>query len=89
MPSTKSATKRLRQSVERRAQNRSLRSEVRTQCKKVREAIKAADVEKAETEFRMVCKKLDQAASRRIVHRNAVARLKSRMSAKIKALKQS
>lgn len=89
MPNTKSATKRLRQSVERRAQNRSLRSDVRTQCRKVREAIKAADVEKAETEFRLAVKKLDKAGSRRIVHRNAVARLKSRMSAKIKALKQA
>ncbi len=89
MPNTKSATKRLRQNVDRRAQNRSLRSDVRTQCRKVREAIKAADVEKAETEFRLAVQKLDRAGSRRIVHRNAVARLKSRMSAKIKALKQA
>ena len=88
MPNTKSATKRLRQSVDRRAQNRSLRSDVRTQCRKVHEAIKAADVEKAEAEFRLAAKKLDRAGVRNIVHRNAAARLKSRMSAKIKALKQ-
>lgn len=88
MPNTKSAKKRLRQNFERRGHNRSLRSEVRTQCRKVREAIKAADVEKAEAEFRLAAKKLDRAGARNIVHRNAVARLKSRMSAKIKALKQ-
>ncbi len=88
MPNTKSATKRLRQNVERRDQNRSLRSDVRTQCRKVREAIKAADIEKAEAEFRLAAKKLDRAGARNIVHRNAAARLKSRMSAKIKALKQ-
>jgi small subunit ribosomal protein S20 len=89
MPNTKSAQKRLRQNVERRARNRSLRSDVRTQCRKVREAIKAADVDQAETEFRVAVKKLDRAGSRNIIHRNAAARLKSRMSAKIKALKQA
>ena len=88
MPNTKSAKKRLRQNVERRGHNRSLRSEVRTQCRKVREALKAADVEQAEAAFRLAAKKLDRAGSRNIIHRNAAARLKSRMSAKIKALKQ-
>lgn len=88
MPNTKSAKKRLRQNVQRRTHNRATRSEVRTQCRKVREAIKAADVEKAEAEFRLAAKKLDRASARNIVHRNAVARLKSRMSKKIKALKQ-
>ncbi|NLS95848.1 MAG: 30S ribosomal protein S20 [Planctomycetaceae bacterium] len=89
MPNTKSAKKRLLQNVERRARNRSLRSDLRTQCRKVREAIKAADVERAETEFRLATKKLDRAGARNIIHRNAAARLKSRMSAKIKALKQA
>lgn len=89
MPNTKSAKKRLLQNVERRARNRSLRSDIRTQCRKVREAIKAADVERAETEFRLATKKLDRAGARNIIHRNAAARLKSRISAKIKALKQA
>jgi small subunit ribosomal protein S20 len=89
MPSTKSATKRLRQNVNRRAQNRSLRSDVRTQCRKVSAAIKDANIEQAEAEFRLAAKKLDRAGVRNILHRNAAARLKSRMSAKIKALKQA
>ncbi len=89
MPNTKSAKKQLRQDQERRARNRSLRSELRTQCRKVREAIKAADLGLAETEFRVAVKKLDRAGARRIIHRNAAARLKSRMSSKIKALKQA
>ena len=88
MPNTKSAKKRLRQNADRRTRNRALRSEVRTQCRKVREAIKAADAEAAEAEFRLAAKKLDRAGAQNIVHRNAAARLKSRMSAKIKALKQ-
>lgn len=89
MPNTKSAKKQLRQDEELRARNRSFRSDLRTQCKKVREAIKAADLGQAEIEFRVAVKKLDRAGARRIIHRNAAARLKSRMSAKIKALKQA
>ena len=89
MPSTKSATKRLRQNVVRRDRNRSIKRAVRTRCRKVREAIKAGDVEAAEAEFRLAAKGLDRAGGRNIIHRNAVARTKSRLSAKIKALKQA
>lgn len=88
MPTTKSAKKRLRQNLAARARNRSRRSAVRTQIKKVRSAIQAGNVEAAETEFRAVQKKLDQAGASRLIHPNAAARLKSRLSEKIKALKQ-
>jgi small subunit ribosomal protein S20 len=88
MPNTKSAKKRLRQNVSHRARNRSIKRAVRTQCRKVREAVQAGDVETAETEFRLATKKLDRAGARNIIHRNAAARTKSRLSAKIKALKQ-
>ena len=87
MPNTKSAKKRLRQNVNQRARNRSIKRAVRTQCRKVREAVKAGDVETAETEFQLATKKLDRAGARSIIHRNAAARTKSRLSAKIKALK--
>jgi len=88
MPNTKSAQKRLRQNVANRQRNRSVKRAVRTQCRKVREAIKAGDAEQAENEFRLAAKKLDRAGARNIIHRNAAARVKSRLSAKIKALKQ-
>ena len=89
MPNTKSAKKRLRQNVTLREQNRSIKRAIRTQCRKVREAIEAGDVELAESEFRLAAKRLDRAGARNIVHRNAAARTKSRLSAKIKALKAS
>lgn len=88
MPNTKSAKKRLRQNVERRARNRSMRTAVKTQVRKVREAVQAADVETAEVEFRLAAKKLDRAGARNVIHCNAAARLKSRLSARIRALKQ-
>jgi len=88
MPNTKSAKKRLLQNVDRRARNRAIKRALRTQCRKVREAIEAGNVEQAEVEFRLAAKKLDRAGARNIIHRNAAARTKSRLSAKLKTLKQ-
>ena len=88
MPSTISAKKRLRQNIAQRARNRSIKRDVRTQCRKVNEAIEAGNAELAETEFRLAAKRLDRAGSRKIIHRNATARTKSRLSARIKAIKQ-
>ena len=87
MPSSKSAAKRLRQNIANRLRNRSIKRAVRTQCRKVREAIEAGDAELAESEFRTAAKKLDRAGARNIIHQNATARTKARLSAKIKALK--
>jgi small subunit ribosomal protein S20 len=89
MPNTRSAKKRLRQNLVRRARNRSIKRSVRTQCRKVREAVAAGDLEAAQTEFGLASKKLDRAGAKNIIHRNAAARTKSRLSARIKALKQA
>jgi small subunit ribosomal protein S20 len=52
-------------------------------------AVLAGSVEDADRLFREAVKALDQASSKRIVHRNAAARKKSRLSAMIKKLKES
>jgi small subunit ribosomal protein S20 len=87
MPQTKSAKKRLRQNLARRDRNRSVKKAVRTQVRKVTEAVNAGNLEVAKTEFRAAAQKLDRAAARKVIHRNAAARTKSRLSAKLKALK--
>jgi small subunit ribosomal protein S20 len=87
MPNTASAKKRLRQDAVRRVRNRSTKSALRNQLRKVREAIAANEVEKSAAEFRLLAKKLDKAASQNVIHANAAARTKSRVSAAIKALK--
>jgi small subunit ribosomal protein S20 len=87
MPTTKSAKKRLRQSLERRTQNRAVKSAVKTQVRKVREAVKAGDVAKAETEFRLAAKRLDRAGVKRVIHPNAASRTKSRLAHLIRATK--
>jgi small subunit ribosomal protein S20 len=85
---TKSAKKRLRQSLERRERNRSTRSALKTQIKKVREAVKGGDLAQADAEARVAAKKLDLAAAKKIIHKNAAARTKSRISRFVKASKQ-
>ena len=80
MPNTKSAKKRLRQNLERRSRNRSVKSAVRSQVRKVREAVEAGDLETADKEFRLACKRLDKAGSAGVLHRNTAARYKSRLS---------
>ena len=87
MPTTLSAKKRLRQNFARRDRNRAIKSTIRTQIRKVREAIAIADVEQSEALFRVATKKLDQAAAKYIFHPNKVARIKSRLSKAIQGLK--
>jgi small subunit ribosomal protein S20 len=87
MPNTASAKKRMRQDAVRRARNRATKSALRTQLRKVREAVSDSDTEKSQTEFRLLSKKLDQAAARKVIHANRAARTKSRVSRAIKALK--
>ncbi len=89
MPNTRSAKKRLRQNVVRRARNRAAKQTLRTQCRKVREAVKDGDLDRAETEFRAATKRLDRAGAKNIIHRNAAARTKSRLSSAIRIAKQA
>ncbi|MGC6443760.1 MAG: 30S ribosomal protein S20 [Rubripirellula sp.] len=84
MPNTASAKKRLRQSEAQRLLNRSTRSSLRSQIRRVHDAVKAGDSEAAQTEFRRAQKSIDQAASSRLIHRNAAARTKSRLVKLIK-----
>lgn len=88
MPNIQSAKKRLKQSLIRRERNRSTKRAIHTEYKKVIAAVKAGNAEQAETELRAVAKKVDKAAAKKIIHLNAAARVKSRLSAKVKTLKK-
>jgi small subunit ribosomal protein S20 len=86
MPNSLSAKKRMRQDVVRRGRNRSTKASLRNQLRKVREAIAAKKVEDSQKEFAVLVKKLDRAAGKNVIHANAAARTKSRLSSAIKAL---
>lgn len=87
MPTSNSAKKRLRQSIVRRDRNRSNRSQLKTLVRTVREAAAAGKADDAAKALQVATKKLDQAAAGRVIHANAAARLKSRLSKAIKAAK--
>ena len=84
MPNTSSAKKELRKSHKRRLHNRAQRSTLRTAVKRVRSAVAANDQEAAEQAFRVATKRLDQAAAKNLIHKNAAARTKSRLSLALK-----
>lgn len=87
MPNTTSAKKALRQSQARRLRNRTQRSALRTVIKKCRQAAQGEDAQAAQDAFRLACKRLDQAAAKNLIHRNAAARTKSRLSKLLKTQK--
>ncbi|HEV7224627.1 MAG TPA: 30S ribosomal protein S20 [Pirellulales bacterium] len=88
MPNTASAKKRLRQSLVRRTRNRAVKSTLKGLVRKVRESVTGGDLPAAEAGLRLAAKKLDQAAAKNVIHANAAARLKSRLSGAIKRAKQ-
>jgi small subunit ribosomal protein S20 len=87
MPNTKSAKKRLRQNEARRLRNRSARTALRSQLRRVRETVKAGETDKAEEQFRELAKRLDRAGARNLIHRNTAARTKSRLQKLIRFAK--
>lgn len=89
MPHTSSAKKRLRQSIERREKNRSVKRAIKTQTRKVIDAVTANDLPKAQDELKLAAQKLDRAAAHNVIHRNAASRTKSRLSARVKTLKSA
>ncbi len=84
MPNTLSAKKSLRQNQRRRLRNRTHRTALRTVIKKFRIVAAGDNPEVAQTAFRLVVKKLDQAAARNLIHKNKAARTKSRLSKVLK-----
>lgn len=83
MAHSKSARKRAKQSVRRRAVNKSRRSALRTQLKKVIAAVESGDGAAARAEFGKAVVALDKAATKGLVHKNEAARRKSRLAAKV------
>lgn len=84
-----SALKRHRQSLKRREQNRAVRSRVRTEVRKLREAVDRSDAPTAEQELRVVVKGLTKAATKGVLHRNAASRRIARLSKRVAALQKA
>ena len=87
MANSAQARKRARQAVSRRAHNASLRSRMRTSVKRVVRALDANDAEAAGTALKLAEPILDDAAGKGLIHKNKAARHKSRLNARLKALR--
>ena len=74
-----SALKAHRQNVQRREQNRALRSQLRGALKRIRTAIDKDDLETVRAQLNDTVSLIDRMAARRIIHDNAAARYKSRL----------
>lgn len=86
MPNIKSAIKRVKSNEKRRIQNTAQKSSLRTAIKAVEVAVADNNVAKAQEALLLATKKIDKAATKGLVHKNAAARQKSRLAKKINAL---
>ena len=80
MPNHKSAKKRVRQSERRRNINRSNRATLRTSVKKLRSALTGGDQKEINAIFPATISEIDRAVQKGVLHRNAAARHKSRLT---------
>jgi small subunit ribosomal protein S20 len=82
MPNHKSAEKRVRQSERRRDINRSNRARVRGSIKKLRGALAVGNSQDIKAALPMTISEIDKAVQKGVLHRNAAARQKSRLTAR-------
>ena len=80
MPNIKSAKKRVLVIKTKTLQNKMFRTQLKTDIKKYQAALAAGDTELAQETYKAAVKKIDQAAARGIIHKNAAARKKSQFT---------
>lgn len=86
MPNIKSAAKRVEITRKRTLRNARIKSALRTTIRKFEEAMKAANREEAGTKLRIAVIALDKAVTKGILHKNAAARKKSRLTKRFNKL---
>lgn len=80
MANTKSAEKRHRQSLKRRARNITVRTNVKEAVKAARESIATKDTAKKTDALKVASKSLNKAASKGVIHKRTAARRISRLA---------
>ena len=86
MANIKSQIKRNKQNEVDRERNKKVKSEVRT---RVKNAVAAVGTEDEESALRMAIKRIDKAATKKIIHKNQAANKKSGLMKRIAALKEN
>jgi small subunit ribosomal protein S20 len=86
MANTKSAKKAVRKIARRTAVNQSRRSRMRSNIRKVEEAITAGDKSAAQDALNQLQPEIMRAAQKKVLHSNTASRKLSRLSARVKAM---
>jgi small subunit ribosomal protein S20 len=86
MPIKESAKKYMRVTARKTEKNRKIKGQFRSSIKATVEAISKGDAEKAQDSLKRSIKALDKAAQKKVLHKNTVARKKSRLNKAVKAL---
>jgi small subunit ribosomal protein S20 len=86
MANHKSAEKRVRQNAKRNQINRSNRSRLRTQIKKLRTAVSSGDGQAGAEILTSTVSLIDKAVNKGLIHRNTAARYKSRLTRRVAAI---
>jgi small subunit ribosomal protein S20 len=81
MPNNRNAAKAARQNEKRRLRNRAAKTNLKTAVRKVREAVNGGDPASLQAALQNAAKRLDQAASKKYIHKNKASRLKSKLAA--------
>lgn len=80
MPNIKSAEKRVKVIKAKTLKNKMFKSQLRTVVKKYSAAIESGNAVEAAAAYKLAVKKIDQAVSRNIMHKNTAARKKSQFT---------
>ena len=84
-----SSKKRVRQNNVRRLRNHARKQGLKTGVRKFTDAVHDGNVDQAKAAFSVVSKRLDQAAAKNTIHRNAASRRKSRLARRLNKLTAS
>ena len=80
MANIKSQIKRNKQNEKARLRNKAVKSELKTEIRKFREAADSGNAEATNSALRSASRKLDKAASKGVIHKNQAANRKSAIS---------
>lgn len=86
MANIKSKIKRIGTNEKARQRNVAVKSQLKTQVRKVREAVAAGDKKAAESALKSATTQLDKAASKGVIHKNQAANRKSALAKQVGAL---
>ena len=86
MPNIKSAKKRVKVTETKTLQNKMFRSSMKTMIKKYDAALTSGDKEAASAAYRAAVKKIDQAAAKGIISKNAASRKKRQFTLRLNNL---